>query len=94
MSEPALWEGRTAPKAVEHSVPDGVRLTSLFRIIPSFLLISQTVVSFDLREPSMLHGKKGFDRLVYACQQVLTQPVTWLIINLDESSKIDHLRTS
>jgi ribonucleases P/MRP protein subunit RPP40 len=29
----------------------------------------------------MLHGKKGFDRIVYAAKNVLSQPVTWLFCN-------------
>lgn len=34
----------------------------------------------------MLHGKKGFDRLVYAFKNVLTAPVTWLFTDLGEQS--------
>jgi ribonuclease P/MRP protein subunit RPP40 len=30
----------------------------------------------------MLHGKKGFDRIVYAFKNVLTAPVTWLFTDL------------
>jgi ribonuclease P/MRP protein subunit RPP40 len=30
----------------------------------------------------MLHGKKGFDRIVYAFKNVLTNPVTWLFHDL------------
>lgn len=30
----------------------------------------------------MLHGKKGFDRIVYAFKNVLTAPVTWLFHDL------------
>ncbi|KAH7144088.1 ribonuclease P 40kDa subunit [Dactylonectria macrodidyma] len=44
------------------------------------------VVSFDLRSPAMLRGKKGFDRLIYACKNVLNQPTTWLFANVDEST--------
>ncbi|XXG98058.1 tRNA ligase [Hypoxylon texense] len=29
----------------------------------------------------MLHGKKGFDRLAYACKNVFNAPVTWLFYN-------------
>ncbi|KAM0286451.1 hypothetical protein ACHAQH_000877 [Verticillium albo-atrum] len=36
------------------------------------------IVSYQLRDESMLHGKKGFDRLLYACKNVFQQPVTWL----------------
>ncbi|KAF4902226.1 hypotheticall protein [Colletotrichum viniferum] len=39
------------------------------------------VVSYQLRDPSMLHGKKGFDRLLYACKNALNMPVTWLFCN-------------
>ncbi|TVY52871.1 Ribonuclease P protein subunit p40 [Lachnellula cervina] len=40
------------------------------------------VVEINLRLPSMLHGKKGFDRIVYAFKNVLTNPVTWLFHDL------------
>jgi ribonuclease P/MRP protein subunit RPP40 len=30
----------------------------------------------------MLHGKKGFDRIVYAFKNVLTASVTWLFSDL------------
>ncbi|KAI9158836.1 Ribonuclease P protein subunit p40 [Paramyrothecium foliicola] len=43
------------------------------------------VVSYDLKSPTMLHGKKGFDRLVYACKQVLSQRNSWLFCNRSES---------
>lgn len=35
----------------------------------------------------MLHGKRGFDRLVYAAKKVLNQPMTWLFCNIRGSSK-------
>ncbi|ROT36729.1 ribonuclease P 40kDa subunit [Sodiomyces alkalinus F11] len=40
------------------------------------------IVSYQLRDPCMLHGKKGFDRLTYACKNVLNQPLTWLFCDL------------
>ncbi|PSS20126.1 hypothetical protein M430DRAFT_100089 [Amorphotheca resinae ATCC 22711] len=40
------------------------------------------VVEINLRLPSMLHGKKGFDRIVYAFKNVLSTPVTWLFCDL------------
>jgi hypothetical protein len=40
------------------------------------------VVEINLREPSMLHGKKGFDRIVYAFKNALTDSVTWLFCDL------------
>ena len=41
------------------------------------------LVEINLRQPSMLHGKKGFDRIVYAFKNVLNTPVTWLFCNLE-----------
>ncbi|KAI0110280.1 ribonuclease P 40kDa subunit [Daldinia grandis] len=49
------------------------------------------VVQFDLRNPSMLHGKKGFDRLAYACKNVFNAPVTWLFHNLSKTPVPDPL---
>ncbi len=40
------------------------------------------VVEINLRLPSMLHGKKGFDRIAYGMKQVLDKPVTWLFCNV------------
>ena len=47
-----------------------------------------TVVQIELRLPSMLHGKKGFDRIVYAFKNVLNAPVIWLFCDLGTSGKI------
>lgn len=44
------------------------------------------VVEINLRQPSMLHGKKGFDKIVYAFKNVLTEPVTWLFCDLVATS--------
>ncbi|KAL2756468.1 hypothetical protein ACRALDRAFT_1081689 [Sodiomyces alcalophilus JCM 7366] len=44
------------------------------------------IVSYQLRDPSMFHGKKGFDRLVYACKNVLNRPLTWLFCDLSPTS--------
>jgi ribonuclease P/MRP protein subunit RPP40 len=45
------------------------------------------VVEIELRLPSMLHGKKGFDRIVYAFKNVLNTPVTWLFCDLGLTGK-------
>lgn len=42
----------------------------------------------------MLHGKKGFERLLYACKNVLSQPVTWLFCNLSTSGKAPLLSSN
>ncbi|KAJ8132930.1 hypothetical protein O1611_g700 [Lasiodiplodia mahajangana] len=44
------------------------------------------IVEYDLRSPSALHGKKGFDRLVYACKNALDAPTTWLFCNLSKTA--------
>ncbi|RYO93524.1 hypothetical protein DL764_007973 [Monosporascus ibericus] len=49
------------------------------------------IVEFDLRSPSMLHGKKGFDRLVYACKKVFSSPTSWLFCNLSKNPSPDPL---
>ncbi|RYP69117.1 hypothetical protein DL771_006271 [Monosporascus sp. 5C6A] len=49
------------------------------------------IVEFDLRSPSMLHGKKGFDRLAYACKHVLNKPTSWLFCNLSKNPSPDPL---
>lgn len=36
------------------------------------------VVQYDLRAPASFPGKKGYDRLLYACKNVFNQPITWL----------------
>ena len=45
------------------------------------------VVEIELRLPSMLHGKKGFDRILYAFKNVLNKPVKWLFCDLGLTGK-------
>jgi hypothetical protein len=49
-------------------------------------LLNDLVVDINLRLPSMLHGKKGFDRIAYAFKNVLTSPVAWLFTDLRAQS--------
>ncbi|EEH45671.2 uncharacterized protein PADG_01821 [Paracoccidioides brasiliensis Pb18] len=42
-------------------------------------------VEINLRLPSMLHGKKGFERVVWAFKNVLTTSMTWLFCDLTRS---------
>ncbi|KAL5420845.1 hypothetical protein PMIN04_006093 [Paraphaeosphaeria minitans] len=44
------------------------------------------VIEYNLREPSMTHGKKGFSRLEWACKNVLDQSLTWLFYNTNPST--------
>lgn len=45
------------------------------------------VVEYDLRSRSMFKGKKGFDRLIYACKNVLNEPRSWLLCDLSAQGK-------
>ncbi|KAJ5899129.1 hypothetical protein N7495_003873 [Penicillium taxi] len=40
-------------------------------------------VEINLRLPSMLHGKKGFEKIVWAFKNVLNQSLAWLFSDLD-----------
>ncbi|KAF2430528.1 hypothetical protein EJ08DRAFT_697272 [Tothia fuscella] len=44
---------------------------------------SRYCVEVDLRLPSMLHGKKGFDRIVYAFKNVLVNSLAWVFVDLE-----------
>jgi hypothetical protein len=55
---------------------------------------SSIVVELNLRLPAMLHGKKGFDRIVYAFTNVLTTPVTWLFHDLGKDGTVIRLHSS
>ncbi|KAL4759093.1 ribonuclease P protein subunit p40 [Aspergillus foveolatus] len=44
------------------------------------------VIELNLRLPSMLHGKKGFQRVEWAFKNVLNKPTTWLFFDLGTES--------
>ncbi|KAI9782069.1 MAG: hypothetical protein M1816_002010 [Peltula sp. TS41687] len=46
---------------------------------------SRWVVEINLRLPSMVHGKKGYQRLLRACENVLKGSVQWLFCDLDQN---------
>ncbi|KAF4767921.1 hypothetical protein N7455_012159 [Penicillium solitum] len=48
------------------------------------------LVELNLRMPSMLHGKKGFERIVWAFANVLTQSMAWLFHDLESNSGLDE----
>jgi uncharacterized membrane protein len=54
------------------------------------LLIMSSVVELNLRLPSMLHGKKGFERIVWAFANVLTQSMAWLFHDLEDTLGLDE----
>ena len=47
-------------------------------------------IEINLRLPSMLHGKKGFERIVWAFKHVMNDAVAWLFYDLEgeESSTV------
>ncbi|KAJ5762372.1 uncharacterized protein N7511_005754 [Penicillium nucicola] len=48
------------------------------------------LVELNLRLPSMLHGKKGFERIVWAFTNVLTQQMAWLFYDLQSTPGTDQ----
>ncbi|KAL2828909.1 ribonuclease P 40kDa subunit-domain-containing protein [Aspergillus cavernicola] len=44
------------------------------------------LVELNLRLPSMLHGKKGFQRIEWAFKNVLNKPAAWLFFDLGTES--------
>lgn len=44
------------------------------------------VVSVDLTAPSMVSGKRGFERLLRACETVFSSPVQWLFCKTTQSA--------
>ncbi|MCJ1479469.1 hypothetical protein MMC13_008155 [Lambiella insularis] len=43
-------------------------------------------IEIELRLSSMVHGKKGFERIVWAFENVLNNPVSWLFHDFNEVS--------
>ena len=48
------------------------------------MLKTIVVIELNLRLPSMVHGKKGFERIVWAFKKVLDASVTWLFHDFNE----------
>ncbi|KAJ5086631.1 hypothetical protein NUU61_007938 [Penicillium alfredii] len=48
------------------------------------------LVELNLRLPSMLHGKKGFERIVWAFDKVLNRSMAWLFCDLETKSSQDQ----
>ena len=80
----------TYERAGINGKPDGVkgnrgtkpRWSAYFFIFQRTILLNDIVVQVNLRLSSMVHGKRGFDRIVYAFKNILTNPVTWLFTNI------------
>ena len=48
-------------------------------------------IEIDLRQPSMVHGKKGFGRIVWAAKNVLDRSLVWLYVDLEARSSTDDV---
>jgi ribonuclease P/MRP protein subunit RPP40 len=46
-------------------------------------------IDIDLRQPAMVHGKPGFERLIWACKNVLNRTVTWLFYDVSANAAND-----
>lgn len=46
----------------------------------------RAAIEINLRLPSMIHGKKGFERIVWAFNNVLNDPVTWIFHDIQHGS--------
>ena len=51
--------------------------------------LTTAVIEIELRKPSMLHGKKGFERLIYAAKNVLNHSMVWLFCDLNSNKGLD-----
>lgn len=49
--------------------------------------LTQAAIEIDLRSPSMLHGKKGFERIQWAFKNVLSSAVTWLFYDFQDEAE-------
>ncbi|KAK4226670.1 ribonuclease P 40kDa subunit-domain-containing protein [Podospora fimiseda] len=49
------------------------------------------IVEIDLTASSMVPGKKGFDRIIYASKNALNQQLTWLMCNSSSTVPVDDL---
>ena len=49
-------------------------------------------IDLNLRSPSMVHGKKGFERIIWAFKNVLNNAVTWLFYNFDAKQDASEVK--
>ena len=65
---------------------DIVRIYMTYLYLIFIYSYGRIVVEINLRLPSMLHGKKGFEKLVWAFKNVLNHTVAWLFYDLASAS--------
>lgn len=80
-------DGQPLAAAGSMSSLGSVRLAAPASQSQSFELTSLDgiVVEIDLRQASMRHGKKGFERLVWAAKKVLNRSLTWMFYDMSQS---------
>ena len=79
MSDSASWASPWPMEASSTNHTDTVPQShGSVKYASTILTASHAVVETNLRLPSMVRGKKGFERLLYACKHVLTESLTWL----------------
>ena len=49
--------------------------------------VDSSAVEVNLRLPSMLHGRKGFERIAWAFKNVLSHSLTWLFHDFNSTSE-------
>jgi hypothetical protein len=87
MNEQVLPANLSAAAVGNMQKKDSVNIAS--QMCDHRLLTMSSVVELNLRLPSMLHGKKGFERIVWAFANVLTQSMAWLFYDLEDTPDTD-----
>jgi hypothetical protein len=87
MNEQVLPANLSAAAVGNMQKKDSVSIAS--QMCDHCLLTMSSVVELNLRLPSMLHGKKGFERIVWAFANVLTQSMAWLFYDLEDTPDTD-----
>lgn len=59
-----------------------ILLATIFARSKYVMLTVNPAIELNLRLPSMVHGKHGFERIVWAFRNVLNHSVTWLFYSL------------
>lgn len=55
---------------------------------------SRYAIDINLRSPSMLHGKKGFERMRWAFKNVLSSSITWLFYDFQDESENEKSKST
>jgi hypothetical protein len=75
---------------LKHGIVRNLQGHCRFNFMHGLIGAIKPVVELNLRPPAMLHGKKGFERIVWAFKHVLSNSVSWLFCDL--ASKTPTLR--